>query len=127
VEQFRGLRGRVARHSVRFFNLYRSKLNLLQLAIGFEQGLLLSAHTLMTSTTAIGWMRKGRTRTYVSTTEPLDDAYTPAFRVEARFQSFFQPTMVTDRTGNLASEMIDSGLLKDESLRVSQRAAVASA
>ena len=78
VEQFRGLRGRVAKHSVRFFNLYRSKLNPLQLSIGFEQGLLLSAHTLMTSTTALGWLRKGRTRTYVSTTEALDDTYTPA-------------------------------------------------
>jgi hypothetical protein len=113
VEQFRGLRGRVAKHSVRFFNLYRSKLNPLQLSIGFEQGLLLSAHTLMTSTTALGWLRKGRTRTYVSTTEALDDTYTPAFRVNARFERHFQPTMVTDKMGNLANELVDSGVLKN--------------
>jgi hypothetical protein len=123
VEQFRGLRGRVAKHSVRFFNLYRSKLNPLQLSIGFEQGLLLSAHTLMTSTTALGWLRKGRTRTYVSTTEALDKGYTPAFRVDARFQRHFQPTMVTDRMGNLASDLVDSGLFKTE--RVKQRVASA--
>ena len=112
VEQFRGLRRRVIKHSIQFFNLYRSKLNPLQMSIGFEQGLLLSAHTLMTSTTTRGWMKKGRTRTYVSTTEPVDQTYTPAFRVDSRFEKYFQPTMVTDRNGNLANELIDSGLLK---------------
>ena len=122
VEHLRGLRSRVIKHSFRFLNLYRSKLNLLQLAIGLEQGLLLSAPTLMTSTTALGWMKKARTRTYVSTTEPLDDSYTPAFRVDSRFQSYFQPTMVTDKTGNLAEELIDSGLLKNAPPRMNQRA-----
>jgi hypothetical protein len=112
VEQFRGLRRRVIKHSIQFFKLYRKKLNLLQLSIGLEQGLLLSAHTLMTSTTALGWMKKGRTRTYVSTTEPADQTYTPAFRVDSRFEKYFQPTMVTDKSGNLANELIDSGLLK---------------
>jgi hypothetical protein len=126
VEQFRGLRRRVMRHSIQFFKLYRSKLNPLQLAIGFEQGLLLSAHTLMTSTTALGWMKKGRTRTYVSTTEPLDQTYTPAFRVDSRFEKYFQPTMVTDRNGNLAHDLIDSGLLRTEPTRIERRA-VASA
>ncbi len=123
VEQFHGLRSRVIKHSIRFFNLYRSKLNPLQLSIGFEQGLLLSAHTLMTSTTAFGWVKKGRTRTYVSTTEPADQTYTPAFRVDSRFRNHFQPTMVTDRTGNLAEELIESGLLKSARARVNQRAA----
>ena len=122
VEQFRGLRSRVLKHSLRFFNLYRSKLNVLQMSIGFEQGLLLSAHTLMTSTTGFGWMKKGRTRTYVSTTEPLDEIYTPAFRVDSRFRNYFQPTMVTDKTGNLAPELITSGLLKREPPRHAQRA-----
>src|SRR5439155_17803752 len=104
AKQLRGLRSRVIKHSFRFLNLYRSKLNLLQLSIGLEQGLLLAAPTLMTSMTALGWMKRGRARTYVSTTEPLDDTYTPAFRVDSRFQSYFQPTMVTDKRGNLATE-----------------------
>ena len=123
VEQFQGLRSRVIKHSIRFFNLYRSKLNPLQLSIGFEQGLLLSAHTLMTSTTAFGWVKKGRTRTYLSTTEPADQTYTPAFRVDSRFRNHFHPTMVTDRTGNLAEGLIESGLLKSARPRVNQRAA----
>jgi hypothetical protein len=114
VEQFRGLRRRILKHSIQFFKLYRTKLNPLQLSIGFEQGLLLSAHTLMTSTTALGWIRKGRTRTFVSTTEPLDATYTPAFRVDSQFENYFRPTMVTDKRGELAAELIDSGLMKNE-------------
>ena len=114
VEQFRGLRGRVLKHSVRFFQLYKSKLNLLQMSIGFEQGLLLSAHTLMTSTTGLGWLKRGRRRTFVSTTEPVDQLYKPAFRVASGFQNHFRPTMVTDQSGNLAMELIDSGLLRSK-------------
>ena len=112
VEQFKGLRSRVIKHSVGFFNLYRSKLNPLQLSIGFQQGLLLSATTLMTSMTAFDWLKKRRTRTYVSTTEPLDKIYVPAFRVASRFRDYFRPTMVTDSNSNLTEELIDSGLLK---------------
>jgi len=122
IGQVRGLRKRVIKHSLGFFNLYRSKLNPLQMGIGLEQGLLLAAPTLMTSMTALGWMKKGRPRTYVSTTERLDKTYTPAFRVDSRYQSHFQPTMVTDKAGDLAHEMIDSGLLKRAPLLLNQRA-----
>jgi len=110
VEYFKGFRCRALKHSARFFSLYRSKLKPLQISIGFEQGLLLSAHTLITSTTALGWLKKAKERTYVSTTEPADDLYRPAFRVESRFKDYFEPTMVTDKEGNLAEELIDSGL-----------------
>jgi hypothetical protein len=113
VEQFRGLRGRVLKHTLRFFQLYKSKLNPLQIAIGLEQGLLLSAHTLMTSSTGLGWLKQRRRRTFVSTTEPVDQLYTPAFRVASRFQDHFQPTMVTDKSGNLTTELINSGLLRN--------------
>jgi hopanoid C-2 methylase len=112
VEQFRGLRGRILKHTMRFFQLYRSKLNPLQIAIGLEQGLLLSAHTLMTSSTGLGWLKQRRRRTFVSTTEPVDQLYTPAFRVDARLRNHFQPTMVTDKSGNLTAELVSSGLLK---------------
>lgn len=123
VEYFKGLRSRVLKHSIQFFNLYRTKLNPLQMSIGFEQGLLLSAHTLMTSTNSFGWLKKRRARTYVTTSEPIDALYSPAFRVDSRFQDYFQPTMVTDRKGNLAEELIDSGLLQIQQVsRADQRA-----
>jgi hypothetical protein len=37
--------------------------------------------------------------------------YTPAFRVDSRFESYFKPTMVTDQSGALHKDLLDSGLL----------------
>jgi hopanoid C-2 methylase len=104
VEGFKGFRKRIMRHSIQFAKIYRKKLNKLQLAIGFEQGLLLCAHTLLTSATGFGWLKKNR-RTYVSTTEPLDPTYEPAFRINSRFERYFKPTMVTDRSGKLHEDI----------------------
>ena len=39
--------------------------------------------------------------------------YTPAFRVDSRFESYFTPTMVTDKQGELHEDILNSGLLKD--------------
>jgi len=81
------------------------------LAVG--AGLLVCAQPLTTSFTGLGWLKKKpRPRTFVSTTEPLDHMYTPAFRVDSRFESYFTPTMVTDKRGELHEDILTSGLLK---------------
>ena len=49
----------------------------------------------------------------MSSTEPLDHMYTPAFRVDSRFESYFKPTMVTDKQGELHEDILNSGLLKN--------------
>jgi hypothetical protein len=120
IESFRGLRRRVLKHSLQFANLYRFKLTKLQLSIGLEQGLLLCAHTLLTSPSELGRLKRRRRRTYVSTTESLDRAYTPVFRVASRFECHFRPTMVTDKQGNLAQELVESGLLARKPAAVSR-------
>lgn len=75
--------------------------------------LLVCAQPLATSFTGFGWARKRtQPRTYISTTEPLDHMYTPAFRVDSRFESYFTPTMVTDKQGELHQDILGSGLLK---------------
>lgn len=111
LESFKGMRRRMLRHSLQFARIYKSKLNPLQLLIAFEQSLLLSAHTLLTSATGWGWLRKPRPRTYVSSTEILDQSYTPAFRVAGRFKRHFRPKMVTDKSGELHEDLVESGLL----------------
>jgi hypothetical protein len=120
LESFRGLRRRVLKHSWNFARLYHLKLNKLQLSIGVEQGLLLCAHTLLTAPAELGRLRGKSQRTYVTTTERLDRAYTPAFRVESRFERYFRPTMVTDKQANLTREIIESGLLARKPTAVSQ-------
>lgn len=56
-------------------------------------------------------------RTFVSTTEPQDRVYTPAFPVDGRFESYFRPTKVTDGSGRITDELA-ADLLACESARL---------
>jgi hypothetical protein len=40
-----------------------------------------------------------------TTTEPLDPLYTPAFRVDRRYEAYFRPTMITEANGELTEEL----------------------
>jgi hypothetical protein len=123
LQSFRGFRGRVVKHTARFAGLYLKKLTNVQMIMATGSSLFLCAHRLSTSFTGLGWLKRrgSQKRTYISTTEPLDQTYTPAFRVDARFERYFKPTMVTDKAGHLHEDLIDSGLLKTTA--VAKRAA----
>jgi hypothetical protein len=113
LKDFEGLRGyrtRVLKHSVEFLRRYRAKLNAEQMSIAIGQGLLLCSNRVSTSLTSGGWLRRRKPRTYVSTTEPLDSVYKPAFRIDARFEQYFKPTMVTDACGQIHKDLIGSGM-----------------
>ena len=113
LQSMKGYHGRVVKHAARFARIYRSKLTAMQMVLAVGAGLLVCAQPLTTSFTGFGWARKRpRPRTYISTTEPLDHMYTPAFRVDSRYESYFQPTMVTDKQGELHGDILNSGLLK---------------
>ncbi len=110
----RGYRIRVIQHSRNFFHRYRSRLSKIQMLFSLTNAALLCAYSLATSPTQLAApSAKGRRRTHVSTTEILDSVYSPAFRVDSRYEHYFNPTMVTDGAGNLTNEMMDSGLLKE--------------
>ena len=114
LQSMRGFQGRVIKHALGFSRLYHKKLTRMQMVLAVGAGLLVCAQPLTTSFTALGWARKRpRPRTYISTTEPLDHMYTPAFRVDSRFESYFKPTMVTDKQGELHEDILNSGLLKN--------------
>jgi hypothetical protein len=117
LQSMKGYHGRVLKHAARFARIYRSKLTKMQMVLAVGAGLLVCAQPLTTSFTGFGWARKRpRPRTYISTTEPLDHMYTPAFRVDSRYENYFQPTMVTDKAGELHQHILDSGLLKTEAV-----------
>lgn len=113
LQSLRGFQSRVVKHAIGFTRLYGSKLTKMQLAMAVGAGLLVCAQPLTTSLTGLGWARKRRPRTFVSTTEPLDHMYTPAFRIDSRFEKYFRPTMVTDEVGELHEDIVNSGLLKE--------------
>jgi hypothetical protein len=109
----RGYRWRVFKHSVNFVKNYHSTLNRTQLSVELVNAALLCAYSLATApATPLVPTRRGRSRTYVSTTEILDAVYTPAFRIESRYESYFRPTMVTDAGGQLSQEVAAAGLPK---------------
>ncbi|HYU98671.1 MAG TPA: radical SAM protein [Pyrinomonadaceae bacterium] len=114
LQSLRGFQGRVLKHAVGFSRLYRSKLTKMQMILALGNGLLVCAQPFTTSFATGGWIKKRpRPRTYISTTEPLDHMYTPAFRVDSRFESYFKPTMITDKQGELHEDILNSGLLRN--------------
>jgi hopanoid C-2 methylase len=111
IQTLRGYRQRVLRHAFGFARRYRSHLNSLQMVLALGNAALLCAPKLSTGYRRGGWRwPRQPPRTYISTTEPLDAVYTPAFRVAARFEKYFQPVMLTDESGNLSEAMINSGM-----------------
>ena len=118
LQSMKGFQRRVIKHALGFTRLYHKKLTRMQMVLAVGAGLLVCAQPLTTSFTALGWTRKRpRPRTYISTTEPLDHMYTPAFRIDSRFESYFKPTMVTDKQGELHQDILNSGLLKNSTAR----------
>lgn len=113
LQSLRGFHSRVLKHAVGFARLYHSKLTKMQMVLALGNNLLTCAQPLTTSLTGLGWIKaRPRPRTFISSTEPLDHMYTPAFRVESRFASYFKPTMVTDQSGQLHEDLIESGVLQ---------------
>jgi len=106
IQNLRGYRGRVLKHAAQFAARYRRSLSPLQIGLCVGSAALLCAGN---TVTAPGWSNRRRRpvqpRTHLSTTEPLDAVYTPAFPVASRFERYFQPTMVTDGAGQLSEDL----------------------
>jgi hypothetical protein len=105
LQTFRGYHGRILKQSIGFFRRYRSRLSRMQMIIAQANPALLCAPVLATSPTR--WHQRRRRRTHVSSTDILGSMYQPAFRVESRYQRYFQPTRVTDSAGRIADELAD--------------------
>jgi hypothetical protein len=103
----RGYRRRALVHAVRFANRYRSTLSLLQITLALGSAGLLCADGLITGRRWGSLSSRMRRRTHITTTEALDPMYTPAFRVASQYEWYFKPTMVTDATGTLTTELAE--------------------
>lgn len=110
VQTFNGYRLRVLSHSARFASIYRKDLTKTQLVLATGGSLMQCAHGLSLAARLLRRRGKHARRTHVSSTEPLDRVYTPAFRLGSGFERYFRPTMVTDENGQMHDDLIDSGL-----------------
>ena len=105
LQTLRGYRSQVARHSLQFARKYRKTLTGDGMAIALASAALIEAPVL--ATLPRKWGRRSAPRTFVSTTEPLDRSYTPMFQIDRRYESYFEPTMLTDTQGRLGEDLAE--------------------
>jgi radical SAM superfamily enzyme YgiQ (UPF0313 family) len=108
IQCLAGYRTRILRHQKKFFGIYRKKLPPEAMFTEIYNSLLLATPNLATAPTDIDRVLLSRfkyRRTFLATTEALDPAYTPAFRVDRQYETYFKPTMLTDSEGNLAEAL----------------------
>jgi hopanoid C-2 methylase len=111
LQTLRGQRWNVVRHAFGFLRRYGRKLKTRQLAIALARDFsLLGLPSLVRGglsplSALLG--RRTRQRTHVSTTEPLDRLYTPAFPVAPQYRSWFEPTTIVGDDGQLVPELRD--------------------
>jgi len=121
LQTLRGHRWNVLRHSLGFARRYRGKLRLRQHAVALARDLAASGLPSLVSAGAsplralLG--RRGAARTHVSTTEPLDRLYTPAFPVDPRYRDWFEPTTIVGARGELTPELAGQLLGIEKPLR----------
>ncbi|MCX2982809.1 hypothetical protein EYC98_18255 [Halieaceae bacterium IMCC14734] len=93
-KNFRNYRSKVYRHQIEFMRRYRHSLdwkqkiyaNLNVAAILFPRAF----------SSPLSFSKKARPRTHISTTERLDDIYTPCLPVAAEYRHYFEPTVLVD-------------------------------
>jgi hypothetical protein len=114
LQNLYGYRRKVISHSGRFVLRHRKNLTFWHMLLALYNSLLICTPKLATAGTDAGSIAfngiKIPRRTYVGSTEFLDPAYSPAFRVDSRYEHYFEPTMLTDHEGNL-SEVLQTDLL----------------
>lgn len=104
----RRYRGRVPRRTLAFVRRYKPYLSWLQVGISLSGPAMLCTPSF---SSGVPWRRQARQRTHLTTTEPLDPLYTPAFRVDRRYEAYFRPTMITDAEGVLNEALTEDLML----------------
>lgn len=117
VQTFHGYSLRVLWHALRFTRIYRRHLTKAQIIFATGGALMQCAHRWSFSLRLLRRLGKNAPRTHISATESLDHVYTPAFRLDSRFERHFQPTMVTDQNGEVHGDLLGSGLFDKWSSR----------
>jgi hypothetical protein len=105
LPNLQGYRARAFRHAVKFLARYRRTLNPMQLFTATMCAALICMESFATSP-GVPW-RRGPRQTYFGPTETLDPLYRPMMRVAASYETYFRPTMITNRAGVLAEDVAE--------------------
>ena len=106
LQTLRGYKKMALRHGRGFYRNYRSVLSPFQMGLALTNTAILTSQLYPARSMDINtFRRRNRNRTHVSTTEPPERVYRPAFPVDSKFKAYFQPTYLTDEVGNITSEL----------------------
>jgi radical SAM superfamily enzyme YgiQ (UPF0313 family) len=108
IKYFHGFRKTIAKHQARFLWQYRRSLDATQAAL--SSSCMLSLFSPSTVSNPRNLFTAKHPRTHVSTTDRLDCVYTPRLPVDAAYESWFEPTAVTDAAGELSEALIDDAM-----------------
>ncbi|MFT4862664.1 MAG: radical SAM superfamily enzyme YgiQ (UPF0313 family) [Pseudohongiellaceae bacterium] len=107
-KNFRNYRSRALKHQLQFLKRYKHSLNWKQK---------IYANMCMTAmlyprafSSPLSYTKTLRPRTHVSTTERLDDIYTPCLPIESKYEHYFNPTVLIDEGGQINSRLQDDAL-----------------
>jgi hypothetical protein len=104
IQSPRGYRMRALQHTVHFLRRHGLGLERLQILIALGSAAVFCAPIYGTAPNYSS-LRKKSKRTFISTSELLDKAYSPFFPVSSTYESYFKPTMLTDAEGCLTDDM----------------------
>ena len=106
--RFAGYRSRFMRHQARFLKRYSGTLNRDQKLLS-----LIAAAAILAPTAVLGpgaVFRKKIQRTHLSTTEVLDDIYTPRLPVADKYKHYFEPTNLVNHGGELNEALAEDAM-----------------
>ena len=107
-KNFRNYRGRVYRHQLQFLKRYRHSLNWQQkIYANLNVAAILFPRAF---SSPYSYLHQARPRTHISTTERLDDVYTPRRPIDSKFRHYFEPTVLIDAGGELNPAVQDDAL-----------------
>jgi radical SAM superfamily enzyme YgiQ (UPF0313 family) len=107
-KNFRGYRKRVYAHQLAFLKRYKHSLSRHQKILS-TLGMFAILYPGKFSSPGSMFVRK-RPKTHISTTERLDDVYTPCLPVKTRYLDHFLPTVLVDAGGELNPKLQDDAL-----------------
>ena len=101
LKSLKGYRTKVLKHAFSFARRYRHRFNFEQMVYALASNGLITLNALFTA----GKLSRGSRQTHISSTERVESTYMPKFRVEAQFENYFSPTMLTGEQGEINEDL----------------------
>lgn len=105
AQQLKQQRKKILRHALLFYRRYRRVLNLEKMVYALASNAILTMGNRPNSLFLKHRHKKPSRLTHISSSEPLESTYTPAFQIDSQYAHYFKATMLTDSEGNITEAL----------------------